>query len=117
MGIVLSFWRVGVRCQSLRWQRREADLVWDEVLWPGCRQRWCVDLPRQFGFGVATQTGASTAAMATNGGQGVPGKTLTVLVLEASMNRSGRGDRFGIEGSGWTPAQEVVRVAGVRSVG
>ena len=39
-----------------------------------------------------------------------------VLVLEAPMSRSGRGDRFGIEGSGWNLAQEVVQVAGVRSV-
>ena len=87
MGIVLSFWRVGVRCQSLRWQRREADLVWDEVLWPGCGRRWCVDLPRELGFGVDAQSGASTAVAAANGGEGVSGKAFTVLVLEAAMSR------------------------------
>ena len=49
----------------------------------------------ELGCGVEAQTDASTAVAAASGGKGVRGKAFTVLVLEASMSRSGQGDRSG----------------------
>ena len=79
---------------------KEAERGRDEILRPVCGRRWCTDRRRRCGLGVDAQTGASTAIATASGGEGVPAKGFTVLVLEAPMSRSGRGDRFGIEGSG-----------------
>jgi len=51
-------------------------------------------------LGADAQRGASAAIVTVRDGERVAGKDVTVLVLEASRSQPGRGDRFGIEGSG-----------------